>query len=124
MRFTNIITSAAFAAAIGFSGSASADTIVGGINVTGVDMPKVQELCMQLAEAPTPAVDADQESDQDDSTPENAPPEDSTAEDSTAEDSTSTDTNSSESKTIDDITAQDCVDAGLLPEDTDVPAAN
>lgn len=114
MRFINIITSAAFASVIGFSGPASADTLVGGINVTDVDLPKVQELCMQLAEAPTPAVDADQESDQDDSTPENATPEDSTA----------TDTNSSESKTIDDITAQDCVDAGLLPEDTDVPAAN
>lgn len=99
MRFSNIVATAALAVALGVSGAATAATLVGGVTVTDIDLPKVQEICTQMADPTTASVDADLES---------------ATSDGMASDQVG--------KTIDDITMQDCVDAGLLPADTEVPA--
>ena len=99
MRFTNVIASAALVVAMGVSGAASAATLVGGVTVTDIDLPKVQELCTQMADDASNAASAD------------------------VADNTNTDTQKPMgSKTVDDITMQDCVEAGLLPADTVMPA--
>lgn len=98
MRFTKIIASAALAAALGVSGAASAATLVGGVTVTDIDLPKVQAMCDQMVGQTPESVDADLE--------------DATS-DGMASDQTG--------KDIENITLQDCVDAGLLPEDTEIP---
>jgi hypothetical protein len=99
MRFTNIISAAALAIALGVSGAATAATLVGNVTVTDIDLPRVQAMCDQMVSATADAVGED-------------------LSENTANDVASTD---SDAKGIDDITLQDCIDAGLLPEDTEVP---
>lgn len=91
MRFTTFASTAALAIALGFSGSASAATLVGNVTVTDVDLPRVQAMCDQMVSEVADAVGED--IDTDDGMP----------------------------KGLDDINLQDCIDAGLLPADTEIP---
>ena len=103
MRFTNIASAAAIVVALGFSGAAYASTIVGGVSVTDIDLPRVQAMCDQMVGDSQTLGDTEMATDMD-----------ATAMDSAA----SVD---SDSKVIDDITIQDCIEAGLLPADTAIP---
>jgi len=102
MRFTNIVSAAALAVALGFSGAAYAQTVVGGVSVTDIDLPRVQAMCDQMVGETTTA------GEETDSTMTPAAP--------------AADATDSDSKVIDDITLRDCVEAGLLPADTVIPA--
>ncbi|MGV8856310.1 MAG: hypothetical protein ACOH2L_16910 [Devosia sp.] len=99
MRPNHILASAALAVALGFAGTASAATLVGGVTVTDIDLPKVQALCTQMADDASNAASADV------AAPVNTDMQKPMG-----------------SKNIDDITMQDCVEAGLLPADTAMPA--
>lgn len=99
MRFTNIISAAALAVALGVSGAAYAQTLVGGVTVTEVDLPRVQAICDQMVGEVADAVGEDPSK-------------------NSSNDVASTD---DLANGIDDITLQDCIDAGLLPADTEVP---
>ncbi|MGV8831863.1 MAG: hypothetical protein ACOH2N_07810 [Devosia sp.] len=100
MRFTTITSAAVIAITLGLSGAAAAATLVGGVTVTDIDLPTVQARCDQMADPTAMAIDSDLE----------AATSDGMASDQTG-------------KSIDDITMQDCVDAGLLPADTEMPEA-
>lgn len=99
MRFNNIVSAAAITIALGFSGVAYAETIVGGVSVTDIDLPRVQAMCDQMV-GDTQSLGEQTE---------------------TSTESTATTQADSDSKVIDDITVQDCVEAGLLPADTPIP---
>jgi len=99
MRFTNIISAAALAVALGFSGAATAATLVGNVTVTDVDLPRVQAMCDQMV---TDVADA-------------------AGEDLSENSTNDVESTESDAKGIDDINLQDCIDAGLLPADTEVP---
>ena len=99
MRFTNIISAAALTLALGVSGAASAATLVGGVTVTDIDLPRVQEMCDRMVGDFPESAELD------------------------ADSATTTGATSGDEETgpqIDDITVKDCVDAGLLPADTPV----
>ena len=49
MRFKSIISAVALSAALGFSGTAFAQTMVGTTSVSDVDLPQVTAYCEQLA---------------------------------------------------------------------------
>ena len=96
MRFTNIISAAAFAVALGVSGAASAATIVGGVTVIDIDLPRVQAMCDQMvgdtAKAEGQVIDSNEEM------------------------------KSQMPDGLDDISIEDCITAGLLPADTEIQA--
>ena len=98
MRFTNIVSAAALTVALGFSGAAYAQTMVGGVSVTDIDLPRVQAMCDPMVGDTTDAVGED-------------PSNDSASR-----------TSNADTKGIDDINLRDCVEAGLLPADTVIPA--
>ena len=116
MRFTNIVSAAALAVALGFSGVAYAQTVVGGVSVTDIDLPRVQAMCDQMVGDTATLGEQTDDTTKADATA-TAPA--GTAAGTGAAASTTTGTD--ETKGIDDITLRDCVEAGLLPADTVIP---
>ena len=112
MRFKSVVSAAALAASLGFAGFAYADTMVGALNVTDVDLPRVQAYCDQLASG----MDAD-------SPTAGSIDVTETETDSTGDDTDDTDAdgnadNGNDEPTLDlgQITLENCVDAGLATE--------
>lgn len=104
MRFTNITSALALTVALGFSGAASAATIVGGVVVNDIDLPRVQEMCDRMVGDFPESVELDG----DDATTMGG------------EGAMVADTDEETGESIDDITVRDCVQAGLLPADTPI----
>jgi hypothetical protein len=113
MRFKSLVSAAALAASLGFAGYAHADTMVGTTNVTDVDLPMVQTYCEQLASGMTPdtpkkesidVTETDTDSTDSDDGDDEENPED------VGDDEPSLD--------LGEITLQNCIDAGLVPADS------
>jgi hypothetical protein len=110
MRFKSVVSAAALAASMGFAGVAHADTMVGSLNVTDVDLPRVQAYCEQLAsgmdaDSPT-AGSIDATETETDSTGDTA--------DSTDQDANSDNGNDEPTLDLGQISLENCVDAGLV----------
>tara|TARA_R110002020_G_scaffold40009_14_gene118402 strand:- start:385 stop:732 length:348 start_codon:yes stop_codon:yes gene_type:complete len=105
MRFTNIVSATALAVALGFSGSAFAETSVGGVTVSDEDLPRVTAYCQQLQDdtLTEPAGDDDEAASAGANSSESEPSPNGTDQALTTVDMST-------------IDLQGCMDAGLVTE--------
>lgn len=103
MKLLTLISPLALAAALAFSGSAMAQTMVGGVEVSAEDMAMVQEKCAALAAAATQSAAGDQATDQ------------ASDDDGAQDDPVDPSAKSNVEGLLGTLTAEQCEEAKLMP---------
>ncbi|HEV7276738.1 MAG TPA: hypothetical protein VGN80_10655 [Devosiaceae bacterium] len=120
MHIKNIVSPIALAVALSFAGGASAQTMVGGVDVPNEDLPEVQNLCNSLAAGANDSLaetnDSIASGNDDDDDDDGADAEVGQADpDPAADDGAASDLdNAVTTIDLDTITLADCTEAGLV----------